>query len=154
MKKTILTLLLCLGGILQLAAQDKLKIALKSDPKPDIYIDGKKYDPAIVDLLDNEKIKSVKVIKGDEAKEEYNAPNGVILITSINSKEKSDLDTEIKNKLLKTDPIVIIDGIKSSQDDLKKLDPSNIESIEVIKGEKAIKEYGAEGGVIKVKTKD
>ena len=154
MKKTIVTRILCLSAILQLAAQDKLKIALKSDPKPDVYIDGKKYDPAIVDLLDNEKIKSVKVIKGDEAKEEYNAPNGVILITSKNASEADNFDAKIKDGLLKSAPLVYINDIPSTQDDLKKLDPSNIESIEVIKGEKAIKEYGAEGGVIKVKTKD
>jgi hypothetical protein len=56
-----------------------------------------------------------------------------------------------KNK----DALIFIDGKKSSYKELKKLGKGAIETIEIIKGEDAIKEYGkkAKDGVIKVTTK-
>ena len=53
------------------------------------------------------------------------------------------------------DALIFIDGKKSSYKDLKKLGKGKIETIEIIKGDNAIKEYGkkAKDGVIKVTTK-
>lgn len=52
-------------------------------------------------------------------------------------------------------PIIIIDGKESTKEEMQKTDPENIKSVEVLKGDKAIKEYGdkAKGGVIKITTK-
>lgn len=52
-------------------------------------------------------------------------------------------------------PLLIIDGKESSQKKLEKLDPAEIESINVIKGKETIKKYGkkAKDGVVLVKTK-
>ena len=54
------------------------------------------------------------------------------------------------------DSLIFIDGKKSSYKALKKLGKGKIETIEIIKGEDAIKEYGkkAKDGVIKVTTKN
>jgi hypothetical protein len=53
------------------------------------------------------------------------------------------------------DSLIFIDGKKSSYKDLKKLGKGKIKTIEIIKGDDAIKEYGkkAKDGVIKVTTK-
>ena len=56
---------------------------------------------------------------------------------------------------LPTDVIYYLDGQKTDQEIINKLDPSNIESINVLKGESAIQQYGAAAaaGVIEIYTK-
>lgn len=53
------------------------------------------------------------------------------------------------------DGIVILNGKRSTETALSKLDPSTIESVEIVKGQAAIAQYGADGanGVIRVLTK-
>jgi len=154
MKNLILLIALLNISFSNLLAQSELKIELK-DAKPDIYIDGKKYDYEILDLLDQTKIESVKIIKNGEAAEEFDSPNGVILITSkraikINDKIDEDLES---NAQIDSHPLVLIDGEVVEKDGLKKLSPDNIESMQVIKGAEAIEKYAAPNGVIIVKTK-
>jgi bla regulator protein BlaR1 len=76
--------------------------------------------------------------------------------------KKSDNTKETFNSLHKKNQnqaLIIIDGIKFSHKDtvivLDSINPDNIESIEVVKGESAILQYGEEGkdGVIIVTTK-
>ena len=166
MKKLLLLACALFISILSVSAQDNLKIDVKKDAKPDLYIDGKKYDNTILDLLDQDKIESVNVIKDEEAMEKYNAPNGVIVIVTKKSKGAS-FGMDIKDgkdvmaKIEKTtglesdkDPKVYIDGKLASRADLKKLNPKNIESINVFKGAKAIEKYDAPNGAIVVKTKE
>ena len=136
-------------------AQDKLHVELKDAPKPDIYIDGKKYDYAIFDLLDQSKIESVDIIKDEQALKEYDAPNGVIIINTkkasiqfTTANEKETIITDNNNN-----PVFIIDGKVSGKETLSKLSPDDIESISVVKGQKAIDDYDAPNGVIIVKTK-
>jgi Ca-activated chloride channel family protein len=52
-------------------------------------------------------------------------------------------------------PLFLIDGVESDEAGMKALDPNRIESINVLKGESAAKEYGARGanGVIMITTK-
>lgn len=58
----------------------KRDIGTKNNPK--VIVDGKVVDKATLDKLKPEKIDKVEVIKGKEAIESYNAPNGVIIITT------------------------------------------------------------------------
>jgi predicted house-cleaning NTP pyrophosphatase (Maf/HAM1 superfamily) len=56
----------------------------------------------------------------------------------------------------KTSPsLILIDGEKKTKKELDALSPDQIKSVQVLKGESAIKEYGAEAkdGVIKITTK-
>jgi 2-methylaconitate cis-trans-isomerase PrpF len=154
MKSLILMIVSLSISCSDLLAQSELKIELK-DAKPDIYIDGKKYDYEILDLLDRTKIESVKIIKNGEAAEEFDSSNGVILITS---KRDAKLNDELKEDLESTsindaNPLVLIDGEVVEKDGLKKLSPDKIESLQVIKGAEAIEKYAAPNGVIIVKTK-
>lgn len=52
-------------------------------------------------------------------------------------------------------PLIIIDGIKVPNHELKNTNPNTIESINVLKGKSATKKYGEEGknGVIEITTK-
>lgn len=140
----------------------KIKLELNDDAKPDVYIDGKKYDYNILNLLDQDKIESLNIYKNEEAILKYNAPNGVILILS--KKEESGavatFDGDVKFKIKgsgkrssKDSPIIIIDGEVVKKSRLKKLDPDSILKIEVFKGEEAIKKYDAPNGAIVVTTK-
>ena len=135
--------------------QEKLHIRLKDSAKPDIYVDGKKFDFPM-DLLDTNRIESVNVLKGDKAIKEYNAKNGVVLITT--KKEKIDNMSKVNDIGYGTKdgkaPVIIINGEKSDQELLNKLSPNDIESIEVIKDdEQVLKEYNAPNGVIIITTK-
>lgn len=124
----------------------KLEITIKENKDADVYIDGKKYDHAIIDLLDKEKIESISVLKDEQALKRFNAPNGVILI-------KSKLNREGQVKIRSNsanvdggDPLVIIDGkvVGQGQEALSKLSPDDIQSVNVLKGENALKSiYGS-----------
>ena len=162
MKNIILTTFAVILSISLIQAQDKkeedqtkeyIHLQVKDGAKPDIYVDGKKFDFSM-ELLDPDKIESIIVLKGEKAIKEYNAKNGAVLITTKASANKiNEFDyTEVKNKIDKI-PMVIIDGKKSDQEMLAKLSPDNIESINVVKGEQAMKKYKAAHGVVIVKTK-
>lgn len=53
------------------------------------------------------------------------------------------------------EPVYIIDGKESTKEEMKKLEPSEIESIDVSKGESAKEKFGKKGknGVVEIKTK-
>ena len=166
MKKTMLTLFAILLAISLVQGQEnqekkentskreKLHVALKEGADPDIYVDGKKFDFPM-ELLDKNRIESVNVLTSDSALRDYNAKNGVVLITTKKNfvePNESEVTTIGPAKERKT-PMIIINGEKSSQDVLKKLSPDAIESIEVFKDEQALQKYNAPNGVIVVKTK-
>ena len=153
MKKILLSVFLCLSVSMAQAQKEQndkiehreeIKIKIKNGAEPDVYIDGKKYDYAIVELLDQSKIKTVEVIKDKQALKEYNAPNGVILIKSVKTSKKMDIEG---------DPVIYIDGKKANKEQLSQLSPDGIESINVFKGEVAAEKYDAPGGAIIVVTK-
>ena len=133
----------------------ELQVELK-DARPDVYIDGKKYDYSIYKLLDQNKIATVNVLKGDEAIEKYKAENGVILITT---KKKADEPVTIVGDQVKVaegegeGPMIFIDGVPATKEELQKLSPDKIKTIDVLKGDAAEKKYKAKNGVIIVKTK-
>lgn len=133
--------------------KEKLEITIKESDNPDVYIDGKKYDHSIVELLDKDKIESISVLKDEQALKRFNAPNGVILI-----KTKSDKAEQVKIRFgegtnNEAEPLIIIDGTTVRRKDLEKIDPENIFSIDVYKGEEALKKYKAKDGVIIITTK-
>jgi len=80
---------------------------------------------------------------------------------------KKDGDKLKKHKISKTDnfvfisdgdgkePLIFIDGKEASKEEMEKLDSNSIESVNVYKGESAIKKYGekAKNGVIQITTK-
>ena len=161
--KKLLMLTLCFISTIVVFAQEQdpeeiekqLNFILKESAKPDVYIDGQKYPYEIVNLIDNSKIKSVTVVKDTaELKEndhykEYNAKYGLILI------ETNKPSIKIQNKDGLKDPLIIVDGVVKEKGDLDltNIDQKKIESISVLKGEKALEEYNAPNGVVIIKMK-
>ena len=158
MKKLVVVVGILLTSFFGAYAQDtSIKLKVKQGSNPVIYIDGKKYDYAILKLLDQNKIASIDVIKDASALKEYNAKNGVILITTKeNAKSESFIASpRVKLKGVENgkEPVIIING-KVFDGSLSTIDPENIETINVIKDGNALKEYNAPNGVIIIKTKD
>jgi len=140
----------------------KLKEAMfttDSVSKPKVYIDGKLFE-FDVELIDQDKIKSIMVIKGERAKKEYNSPQGAVLIETKAKTDTINSESNLKDKIeiikQKSDPLFIVDGKTVNSEMLGKLSPDKIESISVLKDSTAIAIYGSRGknGVIIVKTKD
>ncbi len=153
MKHLILSLCIVLSSITLIQVQNStnnLNVAVKNNAKPDIYVDGKKFDFPM-ELIDKDKIESVSIMKDKELLKKYNAKNGVILIST---KKDNNSKTNFTYKLNKSKkPIVIINGKKSTQMELQKLDPNDIESINVLKGEQGKLLYNSPSGAIIVKLK-
>ncbi|MBT8243634.1 MAG: hypothetical protein HKP48_06605 [Winogradskyella sp.] len=150
MKKLAFVLAVAILSSFNISAQKQsekeLYVKVKDDKKPLIIVNGKKFDFSM-DLIDQSKIESVNVLKGDEAKALYNTNNGVILITTkVNNKMDVSLTKETSKNFEK--PTIIIDGKIADQSVLQTIDVNKIEKMEVIKGEKAIKKYNSPGGVI------
>ena len=110
-----------------------------------------------MDLIDQNKIASVFVVKGEQALKKYNAPNGVILIKTkeLEATGISNLKIEKKNNTVtdKNAPMVIVDGKVTDRKTLDTISPNTIKKMEVLKGEKAIEKYNSPNGVIIITTK-
>ena len=147
--------------------------------KPLVLIDGRIVPYEDMNKLDPAKIKSLNVGKG-EAQSIYGsrAKNGVIEITTLSNtttgaletkededatdlsgadssvkKGAADLHSSVKFRGATENVLFIIDGEKTNG--LETLNPDDIASITVYKGEQAVEKYGEEGkeGVIEIITK-
>ena len=79
----------------------------------------------------------------------------IIELTKIESDSNSTI-THLRGVEKGKQPLLIYNGVKISNEDLKQITPSNIESITVLKDSSAVKLYGEEGadGVIIIVSKD
>ncbi|MBC2843964.1 TonB-dependent receptor plug domain-containing protein [Winogradskyella flava] len=148
---TLVALVSSFNSFAQKKNNTDLLIKVKEELEPLIMVDGKKFDFPM-DLIDQSKIESVNVLKGDEAKALYNVSNGVILITT---KANSKMSFSIKGEKSKSqkNPLIIIDGKISNRTVLDKLEAKQIEKMDVLKGEMAIEKHNAPNGVIVITTK-
>ena len=140
------------GKLIQEKKEKNVLVFSSDKEKPLVYIDGKLSDNDGLESTNPNSIKSVSVLKDKAAIEKYGekGKNGVILITTKENKKSATLFNSDKEE-----PIIYIDGELSKNEVLKKLDPDSIEKMEVLKGEKAIEEYGekAKNGVILITLK-
>ncbi|MFA5849089.1 MAG: M56 family metallopeptidase [Bacteroidales bacterium] len=146
------------------------KIIVQSDKKEDrplVIINGKETDWEVFNAINPAAIKSISVLKDRSAAEKYGekGKNGVLVITLKNTESvsvtKSDnpatieyVNIMLKHKPGDPEPICIVDGLGT--EDYSSLDPNSIKSIEVFKGEAAVRNYGVKGknGVILITTKN
>ena len=137
--------------------QSGLNVGIKDSLKPDIVIDGVKYDYNVLNIIDQKKISSMTALKGEAAIKEYNAPNGAILITSKAAAEKSGNPGAIRiratNGSKDKQPKVVINGKIATQEELSKISPDMVQSIEIMDGEAASKVYKGVSSAIVVTTK-
>jgi hypothetical protein len=133
----------------------------RNENNPIVIINGIKavgYTGGDLDqLIDPKEIATINVLKGISAITKYgeDGKQGVIEIRT-NSKNQPKGDTPKHEE----DPIVIINGIKAGRSASRELDqliaPSEIASINILKGESAVTKYGEDGkqGVIEIRTKN
>ncbi|WP_282135543.1 M56 family metallopeptidase [Seonamhaeicola maritimus] len=151
-------------GVIIITTKDKDKSppVLKLSGKARYFIDGKESKENVLESLDPDDIESIDVLKGEHAINKYGlkGKDGVIIITTKTSKSKWNVNTGIKlsngkNQIVGKNPLYIIDGKESTVEVSKDLLPDDIEKIEVLKDESAIKKYGDKGknGVILITTK-
>ncbi|MGF7230990.1 TonB-dependent receptor plug domain-containing protein [Arachidicoccus sp.] len=138
---------------------------LSTDGSQPLYvIDGlPAKDKNALSAIPANKIESISILKNEGARAIYGdrAKDGVVLVVTKN-KVKSANDTNKIQTVSVTDikrgtpPLVFVDGIKKDFDVINTITPPSIASINVLKSEKAIEKYGAEGknGVIEITTKD
>ena len=121
-----------------------------------IYIDGKKYDSDILDILDQDKIATAAVLNGEFAMKKYNEPNVILIITKKEKDKMAQRRKEDKNGF--GDALIFIDGKKVTKEELnvffKTHKQEGIVSINVLKDEKSLKKYNTKVGVILVTTKN
>lgn len=150
------------------SASSFIKIKDNSDDadkiKPLIVINGKVIgnSKSIEELkINKEDIKEVSVLKDKSAVAIYGpaGKDGVVIIQLKTGKyfemPKEENRTTIKIRSDgKGDPLYVIDGEVMGKERklLKELDPNDIKSINIVKGEAALKQYGEEGsdGVVEV----
>lgn len=131
------------------------------------YLDGVKIDSSAFKKINQDKIATIEVWKGEEAIKKFGkeGENGVIIIKSkIKGTSKkleqvrftSNNAAETKTlQLIDTKAIYYIDGVKSDSTTMHQINPNSIESVNVWKGKDAVQRFGKEGanGVIDIKLK-
>lgn len=147
-------------------ATDTLKTKTDKVGKPKIVpyviVDGKEIDYKQVGAIPISDIDSVVVFKGKQATEKYGekAANGAIVI-----KTKENTVTVISASLTKGDnadgeykgePYFLINTKPATKEEVGNIEKGNIESIMILKGEQATKQYGekAVNGAVVIKTKN
>ena len=114
-----------------------------------IIVEGQEMSKKEFDKIPVDEIESMSVLKGEMAQKKYGkkAKNGV-------------LEIKLKKRGIMVDgpnqsPLIIIDGKESTQEAVKNIEKDNIESINILKVEQAIQEYGkkARDGAIEIVTK-
>lgn len=151
----------------------KVQLHMPQGGAPLYFVDGKEWPSENVSLIDPNRIKSINVLKGENATLTYGerGKDGVIHIVT---KPATETAVVVRNQqsaenLNKTDPVTvvgygkpaamppvyIVDGKEMTGDEFKKINPETIESISVWKGEKAIEKYGEKGkyGVLDITLK-
>ena len=129
------------------------------------YVDGKLVDSKTANSLTPNQIATIDITKGGaqpiirigtngeaaDPRAEGSARLQMSVHEPVRKTEISSVTADPANQ-----PLIMIDGVKADDAKLKALDPRNIESIQVIKGAKALtmsSEPAAKNGIIQVTTK-
>ena len=143
-----------------------------------IVVDGKTVSASELHELGEEKNMTIKIIEGEETSD---GTENVFIVKKIRGEDQDeviewrtgdDSGTVVKTIIVDTEdsgdsdklhfiskdgskPLIFIDGKKASEKEMKALNPDQIESINVFKGDKAIEKHGkkAGDGVIEITTK-
>jgi len=151
-------------------------LEIKGGVDPLIVLNGTISSKEQLKSITPEEIESTAILRDKGAVAIYGerAKDGVVLITTkkgnVNGKSEKELKGKVTGFMVKQDSVgttkshtikypvdvlYVIDGVKVGSEDMKDVDPNNIESIHVIKDSPAMVKYGREGknGVIEVTTK-
>ncbi|WP_165004221.1 M56 family metallopeptidase [Seramator thermalis] len=119
---------------------------LSDDAKRAIFIvDGTRMNYDKVQVIDPQEIDNVSVLKGDAATSVYGteAKDGVVIITTKNNGHPSS--TERRISVTDGNPLILMNGVAITKEEMDKINPDEIESVNVLKGEQATRLYGEKG---------
>jgi len=119
---------------------------LSDDAKRAIFIvDGTRTNYDKVQVIDPQEIDNVSVLKGDAATSVYGteAKDGVVIITTKNNGHPSS--TERRMGVSDGNPLILMNGVAITKEEMDKINPDDIESVNVLKGEQATRLYGEKG---------
>ncbi len=124
---------------------------------PLIILDGKVQPNSDINKINPNSIEKIEVLKNESATFVYGdaGKNGVILITSKNAiKDPVKIIGPTTNPIPKN-TVYYVDGVKVDSVAMHKIDPKQITTVNIWKGEKAVNKFGVEEGigVIEVVTK-
>lgn len=151
------------------ASAQEINLITTTTEKPLFVINGKHTTYDDLSHIKPNDIESIHVLKNKKAIDQFGeaGKNGVVVITLKNFK-KPELTPEVKEERVEQNPsaffyspstgvqpLFVLDGKIIQQADIEKINTRNIESIEVLKGEKATDQYGDKGknGVVVIKSK-
>jgi hypothetical protein len=145
------------------ASAQEINLITTTAEKPLFVINGKHTTYDDLSHIKPNDIESIHVLKNEKAIDQFGeaGKNGVVVITLKNFK-KAEVAEESQNPnayLYSTSsgvqPLFVLDGKIIQQADIEKINTRNIESIEVLKGEKATDQYGDKGkhGVVVITSK-
>lgn len=125
-------------------------VFISQSDEPLFIINGKAVSKSLFEDVDSDDIKSINVLNGKSAVKVYGGKgkNGVVVMTTNNSKSLFNNNKNATFYHFDTDeesPIYVINGEVIEQEDMSKIDPNVIESIEILKDEKATQIYGSKG---------
>ena len=155
-------------GAIKIYTKDfEREIELKAEGEPYVVINEKPAPADWKQSLDEENIATVNVLKGDSALKVYGekAKDGAIQIYTKDFKKVNNSNQEkeipaaevIISKLenARNNPLYILDG-EVFDGEISEVNPDDIEKIDVLKGEQAVKEFGERGanGVVRIFTKE
>ena len=149
MKSVLIILLIFVVSSYHILGQEQNE---SKELKPDVYIDGEKYNYKIFELLDLEKIESVSVLKREEALVKYGAENGLILVKTRQAELETGEAGE-RSSASQENHLIIIDGEVADSDDLIILNRKDVKSVRVLKGQESKEKYNAPNGVVIITTK-
>ena len=139
---------------MEIEENDEALFNLAPDKAPLYIIDGKETDAAAMKNFDQKLITTVDVMKGQKAIAIYGdkAKNGVVKISTAKSGNRVGGEKVIIKTTKPGNPLIYVDGKPITQEEMNLLKPNDIESVNVLKGESAIKKYGNKGseGVIEI----
>ncbi|AEI46829.1 M56 family metallopeptidase [Runella slithyformis] len=122
--------------------------------KPLIIVDGIRVEGDLDGRWSPEDIESIDVLKNESATKIYGsmAMHGVVRITT---KKAGAVRKDVVGKNIPENVLWLLDGKEMEKEQIQKLNPDSIQSMNVLKGEAATKKHGDKGknGVIEITTK-
>lgn len=148
------------------ATKSNIAISSTNGKEPIYVVDGKIVEANVVSNIDPNTIQSVSVLKGESATNKYGikAKDGAVEITMKNNdalvvkdnttQKETVTISNTQGKQAKS-PVFYVDGKEINSEEMNKIKPNDIESINVLKGEKAKEKYGDKGkdGVVEITMK-
>lgn len=139
---------------------NRIELRLPEVGGPLYFVNGKEWSREDVSLIDPNRIKTIQVLKNEQALAKYGerGKKGVILIDTKSENAAAEPVSKLEPITVtgfaksETSPLYIVNGIEMSPDEFKKMKPESIESVTVYKDKKATERFGAKGknGVIVV----